>query len=80
MEQNATLEDIEVVPVVIKNHPELLEIPLCKTFIMFVDYNQRHVILEDPKKVLGDLKLTTARAIEKYKGTMSYPVNWKQTA
>ena len=68
MELNDALQNINVMPVVIKDHPELLEIPLCKTFLMYVDYNQRNVILEDTKKVLGDLKLTAARAIKKYNG------------
>ena len=76
MELNDVLHDnIEVVRVVINKHDQLLEVPPCKTFMMFVDYNQRNVILEDTKKVLGDLKLTTARAIKKYNG-MTLSVNW----
>ena len=62
------LHGVEVVTTVITKHEEVLDMPPCKVIIMFVDYNQRNVILEDTKKVLGDLKLTTARAILKFNG------------
>ena len=63
-----SLQGIEIIPTVINKHAEVLDMPACKTVIMFVDFNQRNVILEDTKKVLGDLKLTTARAIQKFNG------------
>ena len=62
------LHGIEIVTTVITKHEEVLDMPACKTIVMYVDYNQRNVILEDTRKVLGDLKLTTARAILKLNG------------
>ncbi len=63
-----TLKNVDVLSVVINKHSDLLNLPPCKVFVVFVDFNQRNVILEDLQKVLGDLKLTTARAINKFSG------------
>ncbi len=65
---NDALATVNVQPMIVSQHADLVGLPPCNTFVMYVDYNQRNVILEDPKWVLGDLRLTAARAIKKLNG------------
>ncbi|XP_041373007.1 uncharacterized protein LOC121386240 isoform X2 [Gigantopelta aegis] len=50
---------VEVTGFTVHRHEDLGSIPLAKVYVMFVDFNERNVILEDPRKGLGDLRLLT---------------------
>ena len=47
----------------VHGHKDLGSIPDAKVYIMFVDFNQRNIILEDPQKGLGDIRLETVRQL-----------------
>ncbi|KAL3886845.1 hypothetical protein ACJMK2_026808 [Sinanodonta woodiana] len=59
---------IQTVEYVIRRHEEILNIPPVVLFFLFVDFNERNVILEDPTLGLGDLRLTTVQAVQKMGG------------
>ncbi|XP_071115752.1 uncharacterized protein [Haliotis cracherodii] len=61
-------ENIAVEKHHVKGHEQILNLPLCKIYFVCVDFNERNVILEDPTKGLGDLRLTTVQAIQKMGG------------
>ncbi|XP_067677581.1 uncharacterized protein [Haliotis asinina] len=68
LSQNEATTHIGVKKHYVKGHTLLLSLPPCKIYFVFVDFNERHVILEDPTKGLGDLRLTTVQAIRKMGG------------
>ncbi|XP_063416647.1 uncharacterized protein LOC134698897 [Mytilus trossulus] len=45
--------------------PDALSIPRCRFVFVFVDFNERNVILETPGQDLGDKKVVTVRACQK---------------
>ncbi|XP_046546719.1 uncharacterized protein LOC124256807 [Haliotis rubra] len=51
---------------VIRCHADIKELPGSRVFLVFVDFNERNVILEDPTKGLGDLRVTTVRSLWKF--------------
>ncbi|XP_041373480.1 uncharacterized protein LOC121386596 [Gigantopelta aegis] len=53
----------EVTGFTVHRHDDLPSIPRTKVYVMFVDFNERSVILEDPRKGLGDLRLLTMRQL-----------------
>ncbi|XP_067677593.1 uncharacterized protein [Haliotis asinina] len=48
---------------VIRCHADIKQLPGSRVFFVFVDFNERNVILEDPTKGLGDLRVTTVRSL-----------------
>ncbi|XP_046546725.1 uncharacterized protein LOC124256810 isoform X2 [Haliotis rubra] len=68
LSQNDATRHITVTKHCVKGHELILRLPPCKVYFLFVDFNERHVILEDPTKGLGDLRLTTVQAIRKMGG------------
>ncbi|XP_071115746.1 myosin-3-like [Haliotis cracherodii] len=51
---------------VIRRHEDITQLPGSRVFLVFVDFNQRNVILEDPTKGLGDLRVTTVRSLWRF--------------
>ncbi|XP_046546720.1 E3 ubiquitin-protein ligase BRE1-like [Haliotis rubra] len=51
---------------VIRCHADIKQLPGSRVFLVFVDFNERHVILEDPTKGLGDLRVTTVRSLWRF--------------
>ncbi|VDH91277.1 Hypothetical predicted protein [Mytilus galloprovincialis] len=45
--------------------PDALSIPRCRFVFVFVDFNERNVILENPGQELGDKKVVTVKACQK---------------
>ncbi|KAK3585118.1 hypothetical protein CHS0354_004310 [Potamilus streckersoni] len=58
----------QLVEFIIRRHEDILEIPKVFLYFLFVDFNERNVIIEDPTLGLGDLRLTTVQAIQKMSG------------
>ncbi|KAL5019722.1 hypothetical protein ScPMuIL_002614 [Solemya velum] len=61
-------EGLTIKPFLVTRHTNIQHIPPCKMYMIFVDFNERHIILEPPGRGLGDLKLTTVRAAMKMRG------------
>ncbi|XP_041373009.1 uncharacterized protein LOC121386242 [Gigantopelta aegis] len=59
---------VEVTGFTVHRHEDLSSIPHAKVYMMFVDFNERNVILEDPRKGLGDLRLLTVRTLWDLRG------------
>ncbi|XP_048250918.1 uncharacterized protein LOC124124987 isoform X2 [Haliotis rufescens] len=51
---------------VIRRHTDITQLPGSRVFLVFVDFNERNVILEDPTKGLGDLRVTTVRSLWRF--------------
>ncbi|XP_071115756.1 uncharacterized protein [Haliotis cracherodii] len=51
---------------VIRRHEDITQLPGSRVFLVFVDFNERNVILEDPTKGLGDLRVTTVRSLWRF--------------
>ncbi|XP_048250915.1 uncharacterized protein LOC124124986 isoform X2 [Haliotis rufescens] len=51
---------------VIRRHADITQLPGSRVFLVFVDFNERNVILEDPTKGLGDLRVTTVRSLWRF--------------
>ncbi|XP_067677607.1 uncharacterized protein [Haliotis asinina] len=51
---------------VIRCHADIKQLPGSRVFLVFVDFNERNVILEDPTKGLGDLRVTTVRSLWRF--------------
>ncbi|XP_071115748.1 uncharacterized protein [Haliotis cracherodii] len=51
---------------VIRRHEDITQLPGSRVFLVFVDFNERNVILEDPTKGLGDLRVTTVRCLWRF--------------
>ncbi|KAK3585115.1 hypothetical protein CHS0354_004307 [Potamilus streckersoni] len=60
--------NIQSVEFMIPRHEDILNIPPVSLYFLFVDFNERNVILEDPTLGLGDLRLTTVQAVQKMGG------------
>ena len=52
-------------------HEDILRVPHNKVYVVCVDFNERNVILEDPTKGLGDIRLTTVQALHKMGGKLA---------
>ncbi|XP_053372605.1 paramyosin-like [Mercenaria mercenaria] len=59
------LHDVKVEYHVVRRHENIPGIPHSKLCIMFVEFSERHVIIEEPGIGLGDLKRRTADFISK---------------
>ena len=47
--------------------------------IVYVDYNERNIILEDPERELGDLRRTTVEAAQKMNGNFyAHAMKWPE--
>ncbi|KAK3097762.1 hypothetical protein FSP39_012961 [Pinctada imbricata] len=57
-------------PYFLDNHGDILTIPRSKVIIVYVEKNQRNIILEDPDQELGDLRRTTVEAALKMGATV----------
>ncbi|KAL5019726.1 hypothetical protein ScPMuIL_002618 [Solemya velum] len=68
MESDMRLKGTERKQFGVTRHTDIPDIPAARLYLVFVDFNERHIILEDPSKGLGDLKLTTVRAARKMGG------------
>ncbi|KAL3886856.1 hypothetical protein ACJMK2_026818 [Sinanodonta woodiana] len=59
---------LEPLEFIVQKHTSILEIPPVCLYWIFVDSNKQNVIFEDPNLGLGDLRVTTLRAIQKMGG------------
>ncbi|CAG2201686.1 unnamed protein product [Mytilus edulis] len=57
--------NIEVIQHLVRRHEDILNIPGARYIFVFVDFNERNVILENPGQDLGDKKLVTVQAAQK---------------
>ncbi|KAK3097323.1 hypothetical protein FSP39_008629, partial [Pinctada imbricata] len=57
-------------PHLLDHHDDILTIPRSKVIIVYVEKNQRNIILEDPDQELGDLRRTTVEAALKMGATV----------
>ncbi|XP_052060344.1 uncharacterized protein LOC127700739 [Mytilus californianus] len=55
----------EVIQHLVRKHEDILSIPNARYIFVFVDFNERNVILENPGQDLGDKKLVTVQAAQK---------------
>ncbi|XP_045209124.2 uncharacterized protein LOC123561038 isoform X1 [Mercenaria mercenaria] len=55
---------------VIRKHEHIPELPRCKVYLMCTEFSERHVIIEEPGKGLGDLHRTTYDAVMKLGGCL----------
>ncbi|XP_071175371.1 uncharacterized protein [Mytilus edulis] len=59
-------KDVPMKPFLLKvADPDALSIPRCRFVFVFVDFNERNVILENPGQELGDKKVVTVKACQK---------------
>ncbi|KAL5019800.1 hypothetical protein ScPMuIL_002692 [Solemya velum] len=68
MQSDDRLRNVTQLQVMISRHSDIPALPPARLYLFFVDFNERHIILEDPTKGLGDLKLTAVRAAKKIGG------------
>ncbi|XP_063439838.1 uncharacterized protein LOC134721060 [Mytilus trossulus] len=57
--------NIEVIQHLVRRHEDISSIPPARYIFVFVDFNERNVILENPGQDLGDKKLVTVQAAQK---------------
>ncbi|XP_071175529.1 putative leucine-rich repeat-containing protein DDB_G0290503 [Mytilus edulis] len=57
--------NIEIIQHLVRRHEDILNIPGARYIFVFVDFNERNVILENPGQDLGDKKLVTVQAAQK---------------
>ncbi|CAG2198940.1 unnamed protein product [Mytilus edulis] len=66
VKSQSILDRIHRVPVLDnKRNEDILTIPSARYIFVFVDFNERNVILENPGQDLGDKKLVTVQAAQK---------------
>ncbi|OPL33390.1 hypothetical protein AM593_08724, partial [Mytilus galloprovincialis] len=63
--------NIEVIQHLVRRHEDILSIPPARYIFVFVDFNERNVILENPGQDFGDKKLVTVQAAQKLGGKSS---------
>ncbi|XP_076110350.1 uncharacterized protein LOC143079073 [Mytilus galloprovincialis] len=54
-----------IIQYLVRRHEDILTIPSARYIFVFVDFNERNVILENPGQDLGDKKLVTVQAAQK---------------
>ncbi|XP_076110346.1 uncharacterized protein LOC143079071 isoform X2 [Mytilus galloprovincialis] len=54
-----------IIQYLVRRHEDILNIPPARYIFVFVDFNERNVILENPGQDLGDKKLVTVQAAQK---------------
>ena len=59
---------MQIIPHLVRRHEDILHIPSARYIFIFVDFNERNVILEKPDQDLGDKKVVTVKAAQKLGG------------
>ena len=59
---------MQIIPHLVRRHEDILDIPSARYIFIFVDFNERNVILEKPDQDLGDKKVVTVKAAQKLGG------------
>ncbi|XP_033758552.1 uncharacterized protein LOC117340883 isoform X2 [Pecten maximus] len=62
------LRNVERVSSLISVHDNIPNLPRAKVFLVFVDFNERDIILEHPDREVGDLRMTTVQGARKMGG------------
>ena len=60
---------MQVEEFLVRRHEDILQMPKARYIMIFIDFNERNVILENPGQSLGDKKLVTVQAAQKLGGT-----------
>ncbi|XP_041369341.1 uncharacterized protein LOC121383403 [Gigantopelta aegis] len=68
LQGSASTRDTKTASFVVNRHEDVLRVPRYKVYVVCVDFNERNVILEDPNKGLGDLRLTTVQGLHRMGG------------
>ncbi|XP_060077001.1 uncharacterized protein LOC132556596 [Ylistrum balloti] len=66
--RNGELAKVARVSFFLSNHNSIPKLPRVKVFLVFVDFNERDIILEHPQREVGDLRLTTVQGARKLGG------------
>ncbi|XP_053372600.1 uncharacterized protein LOC123561039 [Mercenaria mercenaria] len=67
---SANIPNCRVQVHVVRRHEHIPELPRCKVYLMCTEFSERHVIIEEPGKGLGDLHRTTYGAVVKLGGCL----------
>ena len=59
---------MQIIPHLVRRHEDILDIPSARYIFIFVDFNERNVILEKQDQNLGDKKVVTVNAAQKLGG------------
>ena len=70
LSKNPATINLTTVQFLVSSVNDVLQVPPCKLYMVFVDFNERNVILEDPTKGLGDMRLTTVQALDMMGGEL----------
>ncbi|XP_021377310.1 uncharacterized protein LOC110465672 isoform X2 [Mizuhopecten yessoensis] len=62
------LSKVDKVGSLVSNHETIPKLPRAKIFLVFVDFNERNIILEHPDREIGDLRMTTVQGARKMGG------------
>ncbi|XP_021377308.1 myosin heavy chain, fast skeletal muscle-like [Mizuhopecten yessoensis] len=62
------LSKVDKVGSLVSNHETIPKLPRAKIFLVFVDFNERDIILEHPDREIGDLRMTTVQGARKMGG------------
>jgi hypothetical protein len=68
---------MQIIPHLVRRHEDIPNIPLARYIFIFVDFNERNVILEKPDQNLGDKKVVTVNSAQKL-GGMYFLYNYCQ--
>ncbi|XP_053372997.1 uncharacterized protein LOC123561037 [Mercenaria mercenaria] len=67
---SANIPNCRVQVHVVRRHEHIPELPRCKVYLMCTEFSERHVIIEETGKGLGDLHRTTYDAVVKLGGCL----------
>lgn len=62
------LSKVNRVSSLVSGHEKIPELPRSKIYLVFVDFNERDIILEHPEREIGDLRMTTVQGARKMGG------------